>query len=158
MVLDSAGCRDSLPSCSITGNDLSDLASTKPPKVSLIQPSAMLFILTTFFSGLLVAASCILIHRVCRKRLFVILLAASSLAAMAVGVFPGDTGVIHGLVALDWFVTAPLSAIVAYRFLNKPFACFSVAIGAFAITVLIFAFSLGQASAFLFFGRGGEER
>ncbi|MDD4652749.1 MAG: DUF998 domain-containing protein [Methanothrix sp.] len=146
------------PGYSIMNNDLSDLASTVPPNVSLIQPSAMLFNLTTFLFGLLIIVSSILIRRVCKKRLFVALLAISGLAAMAVGIFPGDTGVIHGLVALAWFVTAPLSAIVAYGFLKKPFAYFSVAVGAFALIVLIFTFSLGRASPFLFFGRGGVER
>ncbi|HPS90783.1 MAG TPA: DUF998 domain-containing protein [Methanothrix sp.] len=146
------------PSYSIMSNDLSDLASTVPPNISLIQPSAMLFNLTTFLFGLLIIVSSILIRRVCKKRLFVALLAISGLAAMAVGIFPGDTGVIHGLVALAWFVTAPLSAIVAYGFLKKPFAYFSVAVGAFALIVLIFTFSMGRASPFLFFGRGGEER
>ncbi len=146
------------PNYSIMANDLSDLASTVPPNVSLIQPSAMLFNLTTFLFGLLIIVSSILIRRVCKKRLFVALLAISGLAAMAVGIFPGDTGVIHGLVALAWFVTAPLSAIVAYGFLKKPFAYFSVAVGAFALIVLIFTFSMGRASPFLFFGRGGEER
>jgi hypothetical membrane protein len=146
------------PSYSIMSNDLSDLASTVPPNVSLIQPSAMLFNLTTFLFGLMIIASCILIRRACKRRLFLILLAISGLAAMAVGIFPGDTGVIHGLVALAWFVTAPLSAIVAYGFLKKPFAYFSVAIGAFALIVLISTFSLGKTSPFLFFGRGGEER
>lgn len=146
------------PNYSVMANDLSDLASTVPPNVSLIQPSAMLFNLTTFLFGLLIIVSSILIRRVCKKRLFLALLAISGLAAMAVGIFPGDTGVIHGLVALAWFVTAPLSAIVAYGFLKKPFAYFSVAIGAFALIVLISIFSMGKASPFLFFGRGGEER
>lgn len=146
------------PNYSIMANDLSDLASTVPPNVSLIQPSAMLFNLTTFLFGLLTIVSSILISRACKKRLFVALLAISGLAAMAVGVFPGDTGVIHGLVALAWFVTAPLSAIVAYGFLKKPFAYFSVAIGAFALIVLVLTFSMGRASPFLFFGRGGVER
>ena len=146
------------PNYSIMANDLSDLASTVPPNVSLIQPSAMLFNLTTFLFGLLIIVSSILILRVCNKRLFVALLAISGLAAMAVGVFPGDTGAIHGLVALAWFVTAPFSAIVAYGFLKKPFAYFSVAIGAFALIVLILTFSVGRASPFLLFGRGGVER
>jgi hypothetical membrane protein len=146
------------PSYSSRANDLSDLASTVPPNVSLVQPSAMLFNLTTFLFGLLIIASVLLIRQVCKKRLFTTLLAISGLAAMGVGVFPGDTGVIHGLVALAWFVTAPLSAIAAYGFIKKPFAYFSVVIGAFALIVLVSAFSLGQSSPFLFLGRGGEER
>jgi hypothetical membrane protein len=146
------------PGYSIMSNDLSDLASTVPPNVSVIQPSAMLFNVTTFLFGMLIIASAFLIHRVCKKRLFTALLALSGLAAMAVGIFPGDTGTIHGLVALAWFVTAPLSAIVAFRFLKKPFAYFSVILGVFALIVLISAFFAGQSSLFVTFGRGGEER
>jgi hypothetical membrane protein len=146
------------PSYSIMANDLSDLASTVPPNVSVLQPSAMLFNITTFLFGMLIIASAFLIHRVCKMRLFTALLALSGLAAMAVGIFPGDTGTIHGLVALAWFVTAPLSAIVAFKFLKKPFAYFSVIIGVFALIVLISAFFAGQSSLFLTFGRGGEER
>jgi len=146
------------PRYSIMANDLSDLASTVPPNVSVLQPSAMLFNVTTFLFGLLVTISAFLIHRVCKKRLFTTLLAISGLAAMAVGIFPGDTGTIHGLVALAWFVTAPLSAIVAFKFLKKPFAYFSVIIGMFALIVLISAFFAGESSLFVTFGRGGEER
>jgi len=146
------------PGYSIMANDLSDLASTVPPNVSVLQPSAMLFNVTTFLFGMLIIASAFLIHRVCKKRLFTALLALSGLAAMAVGIFPGDTGTIHGLVALAWFVTAPLSSIVAFGFLKKPFAYFSVIIGVFALIVLISSVFAGQSSLFLAFGRGGEER
>lgn len=55
-------------------------------------------------------------------------------------------------------MTAPLCAIVAFGFLKKPFAYFSVIIGAFALIVLISAVFAGQSSIFLTFGRGGEER
>jgi len=146
------------PGYSSRANDLSDLASTVPPNISLVQPSAMLFNTTTFLIGLLVVISAFLIHRACKKRLFTALFAISGLAAMAVGVFPGDTGSIHALVAMAWFVTGPLSAIVAYGLVNKPFAYFSVAIGAFALIVLFSAIFVGQSSPFLVFGRGGEER
>ena len=78
---------------------------------------------------------------------------------MGVGLFPGDTGVIHGMVALAWFVTAPLSAIAAYRLERKPFGYISVAIGIFVLIVLLMAlFSAGPSPIFLAFGRGGEER
>jgi hypothetical membrane protein len=146
------------PGYSIRTNDLSDLASTIPPNISVVQPSAMLFNVATFLIGLMTVISALLIHRGFKKRLFAALFAVSGLAAMAVGVFPGDTGSIHGLVAMAWFVTGPLSAIVAYGFLKKPFAYFSVAIGAFALVVLVSAVFTGPSSLFLAFGRGGEER
>jgi hypothetical membrane protein len=81
---------------------------------------------------------------------------------MGVGVFPGDTGTIHGLVALGWFVTAPISAIIASissrLVTSMPLAFFSVLIGLFSLTVLGFALFGGGSSPFLLFGRGGEER
>ncbi|MBN1235432.1 MAG: DUF998 domain-containing protein [Methanotrichaceae archaeon] len=146
------------PGYSTRANDLSDLASTVPPNISLVQPSAMLFNTATFLIGLLVLISALLIYRACKKQLFPALFAISGLAAMAVGVFPGDTGSIHALVAMAWFVTGPLSAIAAYGFLSKPFAYFSIAIGVFALIVLFSAVFMGQTSPFLVFGRGGEER
>jgi hypothetical protein len=45
----------------------------------------------------------------------------------------GDTGIIHGLVALATFVTSSLSAIAAYRLLGKPFAYISAVIGVFSM-------------------------
>lgn len=147
------------PGYSTRANDLSDLASTVAPNTSLIQPSAFLFNATTFLLGLLVIASAYLIYRACKARMFSILFAIFGASAMGVGIFPGDTGMIHGLVALVTFVTSSLSAIAAYRLLGKPFAYISAVIGAFSLIVLIFAmFSGGQSLFWQVFGRGGEER
>jgi hypothetical membrane protein len=146
------------PGYTTRANDLSDLASTVPPNISLVQPSAIMFNATTFLFGLTVLISAFLIYRSNGKRLFTALFATSGLAAMAVGVFPGDTGIIHGLVAMACFVTAPLSAIAAYRLVNKPFAFFTVVIGIFSLIVLFSAVFAGESSLFVAFGRGGEER
>ncbi|HSD58335.1 MAG TPA: DUF998 domain-containing protein, partial [Methanotrichaceae archaeon] len=147
------------PGYSTRANDLSDLASTVPPNLSMIQPSATMFNAATFLVGLLTIVSAFLIYRAYGDRLFSVLFAISGAAAMAVGIFPGDTGTIHTLVALAWFVTAPLSAIAAYRLVNKPFGYFSVAIGVFALIVLLMSVFSGELSPFrMFFGRGGEER
>jgi hypothetical membrane protein len=147
------------PGYSTRANDLSDLASTVPPNLSLVEPSATMFNSSTFIFGLATLVSAFLIYHTYRDRLFTSLFAISGLAAMAVGIFPGDTGVIHGLVALAWFVTAPLSAIAAYRLERKPFGYLSAAIGIFALVVLLMAlFSAGSSPIFMAFGRGGEER
>lgn len=147
------------PDYSIRANDLSDLASTVPPNTSLIQPSAIMFNATTFLLGMTVLISAFLIHRACGERLFTALFAVLGAAAMGVGIFPGDTGLIHGLLALITFVTSSLSAIAAYRLEKKPFAYISVMIGIFALIVLFSAIFAGESSPFwLVFGRGGEER
>ncbi|MCU0638066.1 MAG: DUF998 domain-containing protein, partial [Methanothrix sp.] len=85
-------------------NDLSDLASTVPPNLSIIQPSSMLFNSATFITGLLTLISAMLIYSSGERRLFPAVFGLSGVFAMGVGVFPGDTGTIHGLVALGWFV------------------------------------------------------
>jgi hypothetical membrane protein len=147
------------PSYSTRANDLSDLASTVPPNISPIQPSAIMFNTSTFIFGVITLVSAFLIYRAYGDQLFTALFSISGLAAMGVGLFPGDTGVIHGMVALAWFLTAPLSAIAAYRLERKPFGYISVAIGIFALIVLLMAlFSGGLSPIFLAFGRGGEER
>jgi len=143
-------------------NDLSDLASTVPPNLSIIQPSSMLFNSATFITGLLTLIGAILIYSSGEKRLFPAVFGLSGVFAMGVGVFPGDTGTIHGLVALGWFVTAPISAIIlsisSRLVTSRPLAFFSVLIGLFSLTVLGFALFGGGSSPFLVFGRGGEER
>lgn len=147
------------PGYSTRVNDLSDLASTVPPNISLVQPSAIMFNATTFLLGLLVLISTLLIHRAYGQRLFSILLVIMGVAAMGVGIFPGDTGVIHGLAALAAFVTSSLSAIAAYRLEKRPLNYISAIIGVFSLIVLFLAFYMGEASPFwLTFGRGGEER
>jgi hypothetical membrane protein len=88
------------PGYSTRANDLSDLASTVPPNTSLAQPSAIMFNATTFLLGLLILISAFLIHRAYGERRFSVLFAIFGAAAMGVGIFPGDTGIIHGLVAL----------------------------------------------------------
>jgi hypothetical membrane protein len=147
------------PGYGTRANDLSDLASTVSPNTSPVQPSAVMFNATTFLFGLLVLISAFLIYRARGDRLFSALFAIFGAAAMGVGVFPGDTGLIHGLVALITFVTASLSAIAAYRLETRPFAYISVVIGIFSLIVLLFALLAGESSPFwLVFGRGGEER
>jgi hypothetical membrane protein len=80
------------PGYSIRDNGLSDLTSTVPPKASMLQPSAMLFNVTTFLFGLPVIISAFFIHRSCKKRLFAMLLPLSCPTALVVGIYPNDNG------------------------------------------------------------------
>ncbi|MGB8035815.1 MAG: DUF998 domain-containing protein [Nitrososphaeraceae archaeon] len=79
-------------------------------------------------------------------------------AGIAVGIFPGDTGNLHGIAALVWFISGPISAIVAYKLETKPFAYFSVVIGAYALLDLLLNVTMHGSSPFSVFGRGGTER
>jgi hypothetical membrane protein len=147
------------PGYSTRLNDLSDLASTVPPSTSIVQPSAIMFNATTFLLGLMILISAFLIYRAYGERFFSLLFVIFGASAMGVGVFPGDTGLIHALVALITFVTSSLSAIVSYRLLKGPFGYISVLIGTFSLIVLFIALFMGESSSLgLVFGRGGEER
>jgi hypothetical membrane protein len=147
------------PGYSTRANDLSDLASTIPPNLLPVQPSAIMFNATTFLLGLMIIISAFVIYRANGERLFSLLFALFGAAAMSVGIFPGDAGIIHGLVALVTFVASSLSAMAAYRLERRSFACISAVIGILSLTVLFSAFFLGETSPFwLAFGRGGEER
>lgn len=147
------------PGYSTRSNDLSDLASTVPPNTSIVQPPAIMFNATTFLLGLLVLISTFLIYRAYGGRLFSIIFAIFGASAMGVGIFPGDTGLIHGLVALVTFVTSSLSSIASIRLVKGQFRYISILIGAFSLIVLFSALSMGDSSPFwLMFGRGGEER
>ena len=79
-------------------------------------------------------------------------------AGIAVGIFPGDTGNLHGIATLVWFISGPISAIVAYKLETKPFAYFSVVIGAYALLDLLLNVTMHGSSPFSVFGRGGTER
>lgn len=151
------------PGYSTRVNDLSDLASTVPPNTSLVQPSAIMFNAATFLFGLLVLISAFLIYSAYGDRLTSVLFAIFGATAMGVGIFPGDAGVIHGLVALITFVASSLAAIAAYRLEKRPFAYISVLIGIFSLIVLFSAFFMGifmgaPSPFWQIFGRGGEER
>lgn len=147
------------PDYSTRANDLSDLASTVPPNTSLIEPSATIFNAATFLLGLMVLISAALIYFGCRDRLFVTLFSVFGVGAMGVGVFPGDTGSIHGLSALVTFFASSLSAMAAWRLEKSPLSYISVIVGLLSLTVLLLAIFAGEASPFwIAFGRGGEER
>jgi hypothetical membrane protein len=51
------------PGYSTWANDLSDLASTIPPNILPVQPSAIMFNATTFLLGLMILISVFLINR-----------------------------------------------------------------------------------------------
>jgi len=77
------------------------------------------------------------------------------------GIFPGDTGMIHGLAALVTFISGSLAAIAAYRVEKVPLKYISVALGVFALLPIILAFTPGLPKPSFFnvvMGRGGEER
>jgi hypothetical membrane protein len=147
------------PNYSVKLNDLSDLASTVAPNISIVQPSAVLFNITMILLGLAVILSTFFIHLSYRRYLVTVFLGIFGLACMLVGIFPGDAGSIHGIVSLLAFVFGPFSAIVAFKVENAPLKYISIIMGVAALVPLVTRFAMGDSSPILSaLGRGGEER
>ncbi|MDQ4073243.1 MAG: DUF998 domain-containing protein [Thermoproteota archaeon] len=146
------------PGYSIRVNDLGDLASTIPPNTSPLQPSATLFNMTIIILGLTVVFSTYSINRAFGRSMFTTLFATFGAAGIAVGIFPEDTGILHGISTLIWFVAGPLSAITSYKIVGKPFGYFSIAIGLIVLVDLVLSMTMHNSSPFSILGRGGTER
>ncbi len=152
------------PGYSTRLNTLSDLASAAtivPPRASIVEPSFTIFNSTVFLFGLMSLVAAFFIYRAFQNRALTLLVGVLGLGAMGVGIFPGDTGMIHVLVSLVTFISGSLAAIAAYKVEKPPLKYISVAMGVFALSsvvslVLVLAFSPSPLSAVL--GRGGEER
>ncbi|MGN6347595.1 MAG: hypothetical protein ACTHKK_08130 [Candidatus Nitrosocosmicus sp.] len=55
------------------------------------------------------------IHRVFRNNIFTILFSIFGVAGIAVGLLPRDAGNLHAIADLIWFISGPLSAIIAFN-------------------------------------------
>jgi hypothetical membrane protein len=121
------------PGYSLSANYVSDLG---------IGPYSIVFNLSIFFLGLLVAIGTYFLRHVYEFKTVIILLFMMALAAMAVGVFTKYFPVIHGVVSSIAFFFSGLSAVASARVLKKPFSVISVILGAMTIGALAL-FSVG---------------
>ena len=77
---------------------------------------------------------------------------------LLVGVFPGNTGGMHALVAMVAFVFSSVTAITAFKVTNSPFRWMSLALGAVSLSALVVG-EFGESSAVATsIGLGGIER
>ena len=130
---------------SIRDNYISDLG---------VGSSALVFNGSIFLLGLLTLVASYIFWRVVHARLITILILASAIGAMGVGIFTEDAGVIHVIVSVVTFLFGGISAIAAYRLEKVPLNYISVILG---ITVLV-ALALFGTGNFLGIGKGGMER
>jgi hypothetical membrane protein len=125
---------------------MSDIASTVPSKTSPVQSSATMFNVTVSILGVMALVSSYLIYRIYKNKAFTSLFAIFGAAGIAVRIFPGDKGSLHGIAALIWFISGPLSAIVAHKLKTKPLTYFSIVIGAFALMNLALSVTMHGSS------------
>ena len=140
------------------GNEISDLGGTKPPEGLVFQPSATIFDLTMLASGALVALGAAFVQRAFGRPSVSIPIALLGASAFGVGVFPGNTGTPHALVAMGAFGFGGLAGIAAARVIRGPFRLVSIALGATTLVALLSYLFQQEASPFMAFGIGGAER
>jgi hypothetical membrane protein len=71
-------------------SEISDLGSTKPPEIVILQPSATIFNLTMLVSGLLILTGTYCQHRCYRRFTASIPLGLFGLGLVGLGIFPGN--------------------------------------------------------------------
>jgi hypothetical membrane protein len=139
-------------------NAISDLGGTEPPEAIVRQPSATIFDTAMIVSGALVLGGAWLVHRGFGRRSVSLPIAVLGIAAVGVGVFPGNTGTIHALFAMAAFVSGGVAALTAAVALRGPFRVVSIVLGAVALLTLASYLLLGDASPLEPLGLGGIER
>lgn len=135
----------SYPDYSVSKNYISDLG---------VGSTALLFNTSIFVLGLFIIAGAYFVDKTFTFRPFSILLILAGIGAMGVGIFPEDTGIVHGIFALIAFLFGALSAIVSYKVENPPYSYFSVLLGITALVALV----LFMSGTYLGLGAGGMER
>jgi hypothetical membrane protein len=139
-------------------NAISDLGGTEPPEAIVRQPSATIFDTAMIVTGVLTLGGSWFVQRGFRRRSVSVPIAVLGIAAVGVGVFPGNTGTIHALFAMAAFVSGGVAAITAAVVVRGPFRVVSVALGTIALLTLASYIALGDASPLGPLGLGGIER
>lgn len=139
-------------------NEISDLGGTRPPNSVILQPSATIFNLSMTLIGILVMAGSWFVQRAFGRRSVTIPIAVLGVAALGVGLFPGNTGTPHALFAMVTFISGGIAAISAARLTSAPFRYLSFFLGAASLATLGMYVLLGDGSPTALLGIGGVER
>lgn len=146
------------PGYSIAVNSLSDLGGTLP----LVEPSAIIFNVSTIILGVMIIAAVYLILKSGGCRLFSSCAIIFGISMAALGIFPEYTGATHVFFALIAFLFGFFSLIFSYRLgINIPMTVISMVLGLIVIIIIIstFIYGMGANNPFvLYLGRGGSER
>lgn len=145
------------PGYSVALNSLSDLGGTVP----LVEPSAIIFNLSTFLLGIFLIASVYLILKSGGCRLFSSCLAIFGAAMIFLSIFPEYTQTTHVIFAVIAFFSGSLALIFSYRLgINIPMTIISMVLGFIAlVTILsVFVVGVGPSNPLDVLGKGGAER
>ena len=138
-------------------NEISDLGSTKPPNIIIHQPSATIFNITMFLTGILSLVASVLQQFYYKKLVFSILIILFSLGLIGVGIFPGNISPYHGMSSLLAFLTGGIAAVLSFKIVSVPFKYLGLLFGLIGIVTwctVVFAPNLIVPHI----GLGGTER
>lgn len=158
------------PGYSTADNTLSDMSGSCPSvdpdnplkcvDSVILQPSATIFSATAFAIGLCAAVSAFLIRSALGGRIAPALLLVVGIGAMGVAVFPGYTGIAHGIFAMVTFFSGGAAAVAFYGVLKNPAMKYlSLALGALALGAIVSIVVMANSDPFTTtLGVGGAER
>ncbi len=147
------------------GATCSDLASNALRDCVVVQPASAVFSVSTDVLGLLVLAAAVRLYPLTRPPRLAILLGATGLGALGVGLVSEAYSPFHSIFALTAFLGGALAAFESFRVLPRPLGIVAVALGGVAFVALgwfsVAAVALRTAaipSVWVPFGVGGMER
>jgi len=132
------------PGYSLATNAISDLG---------VGPTALLFNASTAVFGAFVLIGALVGTRALGPRLAATI-AVAGICAIGVALFPETSGAPHSILALLAFVFGAVSALISFRFLRQPLACFAAGLGIISLTALVLELTQHD----LGIGKGGMER
>jgi len=139
-------CESLYPNYSVAYNYISDLG---------VGVTAPIFNSSIILLGLAIIASSKLLYKVFRSKTLSIPLFLTGFGALGVGLFPeGSPYSLHTIMSAATFISAGITATVAYKFTPKPISYISIVMGITSLTAL----GLFASENYLGIGCGGMER
>lgn len=122
-------------------NSVSDLAAMRPQDL-IRQPSADIFNWTMIGAGVLVIVAAYFLYRALQKWAVPVLTALLGAGMVGVGIFPGNTGNTHMLLANLAFAAGSIAAILSWKVSSSPLRYLFLTLGSAALVSMICASDL----------------
>lgn len=118
-------------------NTVSDLAAMRPQNL-IRQPSADIFNWTMIGAGVLIIVAAYFLYQALQRWALPIFTALLGVGMVGAGIFPGNTGNTHALLAMLAFAGGSIAAILSWKVLSGPlrYICLLLGTAAFVSMVL----------------------
>ncbi len=145
------------PGYSITGNMISDLASSRPPHSIIRQPSAEIFNTAMILAGVCVISGGFILRKQKGMSWLGLITMMMGVGTLGVGIFPAFHSIMHPVSAGVAFFVGAFAAVFSSRFMKSPLSYVSVGLGSVSLGFLIVGI-LSPSIIVPIFGVGGTER